>query len=289
MELFVLVEAMEDFLFGLVADAAGVVEDEAGVGFVGGLGVALVEEGADDFFGVVGVHLAAESFDVEGLHTQRPVYGSCVESFAMNKTGLRWGAVLICIAIAPYAYVQFRLRSHNWTPLNTPVTLFDGVDVASPEFKTDLTGFYVVALDFAPTNVDLEECLVGDTLYRGCGSVGNGLVLDWSVVRHQLPTDVTVVDHRIYKPGGFGGSGVVETVLGDFDAQAGETYRVLVHVKKIAPELSSASPKINVGAGRIYWEKWIIFAQLSLLFAVIPGIGGIVVLGWAIFNRRTEV
>ena len=34
-ELLVLVEAMEDFLLGLVADGAGVVEDEAGVGFVG--------------------------------------------------------------------------------------------------------------------------------------------------------------------------------------------------------------------------------------------------------------
>gem|GEM_PF-6820013 len=72
-ELFVLVEAVEDFLLSLVADGAGVVEDEAGVGLVGGLGVALVEEGADDFFGVVGVHLAAKGFDVESLHTQTPV------------------------------------------------------------------------------------------------------------------------------------------------------------------------------------------------------------------------
>ncbi len=31
------------------------------------LGVALLEQRADDFFRVVGVHLAAEGFDVEGL------------------------------------------------------------------------------------------------------------------------------------------------------------------------------------------------------------------------------
>jgi len=85
-ELFVLVEAVEDFLLGLVADGAGVVEDEAGVGLVGGLGVALVEEGADDFFGVVGVHLAAKGFDVESLRTQRISIGpartarSCADS-----------------------------------------------------------------------------------------------------------------------------------------------------------------------------------------------------------------
>jgi hypothetical protein len=42
-EFLVLVEAVEDFLLGLVADGAGVVEDEAGLGFVGGLGVALAQ------------------------------------------------------------------------------------------------------------------------------------------------------------------------------------------------------------------------------------------------------
>ena len=57
-------------MLGFVADGAGVVEDEAGVGFVLDAGVTLLFEGADDFFGVMGVHLAAEGFDVEGLaHT----------------------------------------------------------------------------------------------------------------------------------------------------------------------------------------------------------------------------
>jgi hypothetical protein len=208
----------------------------------------------------------------------------------MKKTGPIWGGTLICIALAPYAYVQFRLRSHNWFPLSAPVSLVEGGDVVSPEFKSDLTGFYVVGLDFAPTNVDLEECLAGDILFKdSCKSVGSGLALDWSVVRHQLPKDVTVVDHEIYKPQSFGGAGVIQAVLGSFDAQAGEKYKILVHVRKIAPELNSASPKISVEAGRIYWEKWIIFAQLSLLFAVLPGISGFVVLLWAIFKRRKAV
>jgi hypothetical protein len=60
---------MEDLLLGFVADGTGVVEDEAGVGLVRHLGVAFAQQGADDFFGVVGVHLAAESFDVKGLHS----------------------------------------------------------------------------------------------------------------------------------------------------------------------------------------------------------------------------
>ena len=64
----VLVQAMEDLLLGLVADGAGVVEDQAGVGFVRHLGVAFLHQRADDFFRVVRVHLAAEGFDVKGLH-----------------------------------------------------------------------------------------------------------------------------------------------------------------------------------------------------------------------------
>ena len=72
-ELLVLVEAMEDLLLGLVADGAGVVEDEAGFGLVGGLGVALLQQRAHNFFGVVGIHLTAEGFDIKSLHSQPPV------------------------------------------------------------------------------------------------------------------------------------------------------------------------------------------------------------------------
>ena len=67
LQLLVLVQAVEDFLLGFVADGAGVVEDQAGLGFVGHLGVALLLQRADDFFRVMGVHLAAEGFDVESL------------------------------------------------------------------------------------------------------------------------------------------------------------------------------------------------------------------------------
>ena len=45
LEALVLVEAVEDFLLGFVADGAGVVEDQAGVGFVLDAGVALAARG----------------------------------------------------------------------------------------------------------------------------------------------------------------------------------------------------------------------------------------------------
>ena len=60
-------QAVEDLLFGLIADAARVVEYESRVVRRLHLRVALGQQGADDFFGVVGIHLAAECFDVKGF------------------------------------------------------------------------------------------------------------------------------------------------------------------------------------------------------------------------------
>jgi len=58
---------VEDSLLGLVADRAGVVENQASVSFILDADVALVLQRADDFFRVMGVHLAAEGFDVKSL------------------------------------------------------------------------------------------------------------------------------------------------------------------------------------------------------------------------------
>ena len=63
-----LLKAIENFLLGFVADAAGVVEHQ--FGFLDGrdLRVALGHQGTDDFFGIVDVHLTAERLDVESFH-----------------------------------------------------------------------------------------------------------------------------------------------------------------------------------------------------------------------------
>ena len=67
MQFLVVVEAVEDFLFGFVADGAGVVEDQAGFFFGFNLPVALMLQCADDLFGVMGIHLAPECLKVEGF------------------------------------------------------------------------------------------------------------------------------------------------------------------------------------------------------------------------------
>ena len=39
----------------------------------------------------------------------------------MKHWASKVGIVLLLLAVAPYVYVQYRLRSHNWTPLGAPV------------------------------------------------------------------------------------------------------------------------------------------------------------------------
>src|SRR5215467_1967430 len=64
-QLLVVVQAMENFLLGLVANGAGVVENQVGLFDRLYLGISLLNEGADDFFRVVDIHLTAKSLDVK--------------------------------------------------------------------------------------------------------------------------------------------------------------------------------------------------------------------------------
>ena len=200
------------------------------------------------------------------------------------------GALLVATAIAPYGYVQYRLRSHDWTPLHAAASLNDGSTTQTADFQTDLTGFYNVSLAFAPVNVELEECLVGDRLFnKSCDATQNGLDLDWSVLRSGAHEEVPVTGYERYRPASFGGSGYVGTVLGSFEAHKGDRYRIALRVRRVAPQLRSASPHIRVEAGRIYWEQWVIFAQLTLLFGVVVGLSGVALLIKGVLSRRRNI
>ena len=62
-------QAIEDLLFGFITNAAGVVENVLR-GFERlDLGIAFVEQRADDLFRIMGIHLAAESLDVKVFST----------------------------------------------------------------------------------------------------------------------------------------------------------------------------------------------------------------------------
>src|SRR6516162_3898680 len=58
---------MEDLLLCLIANGAGVIDDQVRVFFAMDLLIAFRDERAYDLFGVVEVHLATKGLDVEGL------------------------------------------------------------------------------------------------------------------------------------------------------------------------------------------------------------------------------
>ena len=70
-ELFIIGQTMENFLLRFVADGAGVVEDQVSLLHRLYLAIPFVHQRANDFFGVVHVHLAAEGFHIESLLRSR--------------------------------------------------------------------------------------------------------------------------------------------------------------------------------------------------------------------------
>ena len=73
---------MKDLLLRLIANGAGVVQDQAAVILVLHPRVALLLQRPDDFFRVMGVHLAAEGLDIESLtHT----YSIAVRQVSTDK------------------------------------------------------------------------------------------------------------------------------------------------------------------------------------------------------------
>jgi len=194
------------------------------------------------------------------------------------------GIALAVVAVLPLSYCELQLHLHKWQPLRLPLSLKTG-SVNSPPFKTDLTGTYVLSLVFTPLpDVRREDCLVGDDFPKGsCTNVRRSLDLNWIVQK----SNGTVISRQPYKPHAFSGSpGELGTELGTFEAQAGTQYSVELEVLQPSVELNAAHPALKVEAHRVYWEKWVILTQLSVLFALGLGTIAAVCIAWHFLSRR---
>src|ERR1017187_4894809 len=93
-------QPVEDLLLRLIADRAGVVNDEVGVLFALHLRITLGDERSHNLFGVVEVHLAAEGFDVKrcaaAARRWRPAAASSFRTSSWNRTR-RLPASLPCL------------------------------------------------------------------------------------------------------------------------------------------------------------------------------------------------
>lgn len=178
--------------------------------------------------------------------------------------------LLVClVAVSPLLYTEYILHSHNWDPLKTPLILSPGM-FQSPEFKTDLDGIYVVSLVFDEMpDTNREHCLIGWELSKdSCKDISQRLDFDWKVIG-----DVGRIQNgghfKIY--GMTGGKDEIEPMLGTFEAKRGGHQKIVLNILSDAGELNALHPRLKVEAGSGYWEKWVIFGQNAVLFALALG------------------
>ena len=191
---------------------------------------------------------------------------------------VKLGFILILIGMTPLLYTTYRTFAHNWTPLTVPVILTPG-EFQSPDFKTDLTGTYIVSLvferglPFGKEVSDKERCMIGDDFPKGsCNSDTRTLYVNWSVV----PGTASMGLATEYKPGTFSfTSDKIEAELGRFEAKRGNPQKITLKILRNAGTLNAAHPKLKVEAHRIYWEEWIILGQLAFLWAIVLGAVGV--------------
>jgi hypothetical protein len=189
------------------------------------------------------------------------------------------GLAIIGIGFLPLLYTKYRYYSHNWTPLNLPISLHRGV-IYSPQFTTDLNGTYAVWLAFDHmSDFTREDCLLGSEIVRAtCSGTPQILKVHFSVYRGNL----TLVKDQAYQPGWSTSSdSELEVRLGEFEGSRHATQQIAVAVLRDGGDLNTAHPRIVVEAHPTYWEKWIILGQLALLVA---GLFTLLGIGWIVWT-----
>jgi hypothetical protein len=195
-----------------------------------------------------------------------------------SPRNLKVRLVTILVVLSPLLFTTFMLHSHNWDPLRAALMLSPG-RYQSPEFATDLDGTYVVSLVFDEMpDTNREDCLIGEELANGsCKSLSPTLNFNWTIIGD----DGSIQNRGHFKVHGItGAKNEVEAMLGTFEAKRGGHQKIVLSILSDAGELNTAHPRLKVEAHRVYWEKWVIFDQMALLFALAVGLVWIVIILW---------
>jgi hypothetical protein len=189
------------------------------------------------------------------------------------------GIALICIGVAPFAYVLLRLHSENWQPLNVALKLFPG-EYRSPEFKTDRDGRYIVKLAFDRlADIVKQQCLMGVALGNSSCQPQSGVIdFEWQVVSGN-----TVVSSGAYSPRSVSGT---EVTFADFQGSRGKHQRLVLNIKRDSGELNGANPHLLVQAGPEYSEGNIDYYRYSLLWAIVIGGTGFLCILFPLLFRK---
>lgn len=199
---------------------------------------------------------------------------------------LKIGLVVLFVGIVPLLFTIYKLHSHKWDVLKTPLVISPG-QFTSPAFSTDLDGRYVVSLAFDTLpDIHREDCLIGWESPNGsCKDISPTLNFEWTVIG-----DVGSIENGgHFKVYAMSGAGEDEVLLGTFEAKRTGRQEIVLNILSDAGELNNAHPRLKVQAHRVYWEKWVIFNQMAWLFALILGFGWTVTFLWGKVRAQPKI
>ena len=205
-----------------------------------------------------------------------------------DRTLFRNAAVFLLAAVGLYGLNDYLFSAIEWAPLQIPVELVDGREHAG-EFTARWGVVYEIRLD-TDRNLDLQEqnCLLGieTVVPERCAGISPELNVSW-----QVKSDGEVIargESNDSQVGYWGPS--MGKILGAFQAQGGQSYRVVASVGRTAPELQRSNPRLRIAVApreRKWTYVWsgllIVLATCLLLLAIVLSL---VLLRRAHFRRR---
>ena len=181
-----------------------------------------------------------------------------------NKILFRSAAVLLVAAAALYGVNDYLFSAIEWTPMRIPVELVEGRQHGG-DFTARWGVVYEIRLD-TDRNLDLQEqnCLLGieTVVPERCAGVSPELNLSW-----QVRTDEEVIAQggSADSQAGYWGPSMGK-ILGAFQAQEGQSYRVTATVGRSSRELQQSNPRLQVAVAPRE-RKWT-YVWVGLLFVV---------------------
>lgn len=191
-----------------------------------------------------------------------------------DKALFRNAAVFLVAAMALYGLNHYLFSRIEWAPLQIPMQLVDGREHVG-EFTARWGVVYEIRLD-TDRNLDLQKqnCLLGieTVVPERCADISPELNISWQVKNHGVIIARGESDDS--QTGYWGPS--MGKILGAFQAQGGQSYRVAAVVGRSSPQLQRSNPRLRIAVApkeRKWTYVWsgllIVIATCLLLLAIV--------------------
>ncbi len=192
----------------------------------------------------------------------------------------RIGIGLLVVTVLTWTGWTIWERTRTWCPVDVPVAVGQGIRTETKEFKVNLAGPYDIAVDAtADRSIPLKDvaCLLGTEPpwpERTC-SKEPVLRASWNVTSHgqTIAEGVSGSERR-----GWLGSSQAARIVGTFNAQTGQTFKVSVKMLEDAAILSATNPRLKVSRGGTDFESALVFTGLLKVASIVLGMIGTVLI-----------